>query len=190
MPDRQFQQRSLVRLMSILAGRTYPTTPFPNVVSRLGSGTGRAPLCLMAATDQALEPGHDIRVRTFEFACQVVEFCKKLYVQGGAARQVAPQLINCATAVAAILEEARGAESRRDFISKCSIGLKETRESHVRLRVCHRTSLGPPDEAAALADEARQIASILGAIIRNSRRNAGITIGTATHAKLRHSNSL
>jgi len=91
--------------------------------------------------------------------------------------KMAPQLINCSTSVAAILEEARGAESRRDFISKCSIGLKEARESHVRLRVCHRAALGPPGEAAALVDEARQIASIIGAIVRNSRRNAGITIG-------------
>ena len=92
---------------------------------------------------------------------------------------MAPQLISCSTSVAAILEEARGAESRRDFISKCSIGLKEARESHVRLRVCYRTSLGPREDAAPLVDEARQIASILGAIVRNSRRNAGITIGPA-----------
>jgi len=136
------------------------------------------------------EPGHDIRARTFEFACRVVEFCKKLNGQGGVARQMAPQLINCSTSVAAILEEARGAESRRDFISKCSIGLKEARESHVRLRVCHRTALGPPGEATALVDEARQIASIIGAIVRNARRNAGITIGPASRARPRGAQSL
>jgi four helix bundle protein len=139
---------------------------------------------------ETFEPGHDIRVRTFEFVCQVVEFCKELYAQGGVARQMAPQLINCSTAVAAILEEARGAESRRDFISKCSIGLKEARESHVRLRVCYRTSLGHREEAAALVDEARQIASILGAIVRNSRRNAGITIGPGAVARPRGSKSI
>jgi four helix bundle protein len=137
-----------------------------------------------------IEPGHDIRVRTFEFACQVAEFCKKLYAQGGVARQMAPQLINCSTAVAAILEEARGAESRRDFISKCSIGLKEARESHVRLRVCHRATLGPPSEAAALVDEARQIASIIGAIVRNSRRIAGIAIGPGSRARPHGAKSL
>ena len=186
MPDGQIQQCPLVRLLSILADRACPTTAFPNEDLRVRLRHGSCSLVGgVSSPVDTLEPGHDIRVRTFEFACRVVEFCKKLYVQGGAARQVAPQLINCATSVAAILEEARGAESRRDFISKCSIGLKETRESHVRLRVCHRTSLGPSNEAAALAEEARQIASILGAIIRNSRRNAGITIGTVMHAKLR-----
>ena len=32
-----------------------------------------------------------------------------------------PQLVNASTSFAAMLEEARAAESRRDFISKCSI---------------------------------------------------------------------
>jgi four helix bundle protein len=140
-------------------------------------------------TTEIFEPGHEIRVRTFEFACKVVEFCKELYRQGGVARQMTPQLIRCSTSVAASLEEARGAESRPDFISKCSIGLKEARESHVRLRVCHRTSIGPRTPAELLIDEARQIASIIGAIVRNSRRNAGITVGTAARVKGRRNNS-
>ena len=100
-------------------------------------------------TTEIFEPDHEIRVRTFEFACKVVEFCKELYRQGGVARQMTPQLIRCSTSIAASLEEARGAESRPDFISKCSIGLKEARESHVRLRVCHRTSIGPRKPAAS-----------------------------------------
>lgn len=71
-----------------------------------------------------------------------------------------------------MLEEARGAESRRDFISKCSIGLKEARESLSRLNVCLKTQIGPPDEATALADEANELVSILTAIVCNARRNA------------------
>ena len=142
-----------------------------------------APVVGMHNTTEIFEPGHDIRVRTFEFACHVVEFCKELHQQGGVARQMGPQLIRCSTSVAASLEEARGAESRRDFISKCSIGLKEARESHVRLRVCHRTSVGPRKHVEPLIDEARQIASIIGAIVRNARRNAGIKLGTAARAK-------
>ena len=144
----------------------------------------------MDDSTETVESGHDVRARTFEFACRVVEFCKKLYGQGGVARQMAPQLINCSTSVAAMLEEARGAESRRDFISKCSIGLKEARESHVRLRVCQRAALGPAEETAGLVDEARQSASIIGASVRNSRRNAGITIGPDSRAKRRDAQPL
>ena len=44
------------------------------------------------------------------------------------------QLLRCATAPAAHYSEARGAESKRDFIHKMQLGLKELRESDVWLR--------------------------------------------------------
>ena len=126
----------------------------------------------MAQWHASYEDGQNIRNRTFDFACCVVEFCKRLYDAGGVARLMTAQLLNCATAVPAMLEEARGAESKRDFISKSSIALKEAREAHVRLRVCLRCKVGPGDEASQLVDEANQLVSILTAIIRNTRRNA------------------
>jgi four helix bundle protein len=120
------------------------------------------------------ESGQDIRDRSFAFACGVVDFCRGMYEAGGVGRVLVPQLLNCSTSVAGMLEEARAGESDRDFISKCSIGLKECREAHVRLRICVKCRLGPRDEANALVREAAQLAAIIGAIIRNKRRNAGI----------------
>ena len=118
--------------------------------------------------------GQDIRDRSFRFACRVVQFCKRLLDQGGVARVLAPQVLRCATSVGANLEEARGGESRRDFLSKCRISLKEARESAYRLRVLAATHVGPSEEAAALANEAGEIAAILGAIVRNTRRQASL----------------
>jgi len=126
----------------------------------------------MAQWRASYEDGQDIRDRAFDFSCGVVEFCKRLYDAGGVARLMTAQLLHCSTAVSAMLEEARAAESTRDFISKASIALKEARESHVRLRVCQRCKVGPVDEANKLVDEANQIVSILTAIIRNTKRNA------------------
>ena len=83
-----------------------------------------------------------------------------------------PQLVNCSTSVAAMLEEARAAESRRNFVSKCCIALKESREAHVRLNVLQAYRIGPADEVAMLIAEANCLVSILSAIVRNTRRNA------------------
>ena len=71
------------------------------------------------------EGGQDIRDRSFEYACQVVDFCKRLSEDGGVGRLMVPQLLNCSLSFATMLEEARSAESDADFISKCCIGLKE-----------------------------------------------------------------
>jgi len=82
-----------------------------------------------------------------------------------------PQLLACSLSFPAMLEEARAAESDKDFISKCSIGLKECRESWTRLRVCLKCKLGPATEARVLVQEGNELISIVTAIIRNKRRN-------------------
>ena len=113
--------------------------------------------------------GQDIRDRTFNFACDIVHYASELFQRGGVGRVLAPQLIRCGTSIGANLEEARGGESRADFISKCSIALKESRETAFRLRVADWCALGPKGKAALLAKEAGEIAAILGAIVRNAR---------------------
>jgi len=116
--------------------------------------------------------GQNVRDRAFEFACQIVGYCDDLMKRGGVGRVLAPQMLRCGTSIGANLEEARGGESRRDFISKCSIALKEARESAFRLRVADRCAIGTGATAAALAKEAGELAAILGAIVHNARRNA------------------
>jgi four helix bundle protein len=128
----------------------------------------------MQASDSSarFEDGQDIRDRSFEFACAVVAFCQNLSETGGIGRLMVPQLLSCSLSFATMLEEARAAESTADFISKCSIGLKECRESWTRLRVCAKCRIGRQREASELADEANQLVAIVTAIIRKTKRNA------------------
>jgi four helix bundle protein len=116
--------------------------------------------------------GQDIRDRAFAFACRVVNFCDQLHRNGGVGRLMAPQLLNCSTSVAAMLEEARAAESRRDFVSKCCIALKECRESHVRLRISEACRVGEASDAGQLVAEANTLVSIISTIVLNTRRNS------------------
>ena len=123
-----------------------------------------------AAIPGSYTNAQNIRDRAFAFGCQVVKFCQSVYQAGGVGRIMVPQLINCSTSVPAMLEEARAAESRRDFISKCSIALKECREAWTRLRVCEACRIGPSEDVRELIQEASQLVSIIGAIVRNTRR--------------------
>jgi four helix bundle protein len=84
-----------------------------------------------------------------------------------------PQILSAATSVAAMLEEARAAESRRDFVSKLAIALKECRESHARLRMLQHCQIGPAGEIASLVQEADQLVAILTTIVGNTKRNIG-----------------
>jgi four helix bundle protein len=147
------------------------------LISRAGETWGRTLASIVLLTLVMTSPsypayGQDLRDRAFQFECNIVRFSDAMWKQGGCARVLAPQIVRCGTSIGANLEEARGGESRRDFISKCAISLKEAREAHYRLRVAGKTGLGPPDVARALTQEAGEIAAILGAIVRNARRNA------------------
>ena len=126
-------------------------------------------------TSDPFKDGQNIRDRTFEFGCRIVNFCDRLYDRGGVARVMAPQLLRCGTSIPAMLEEARAAESRRDFISKSSISLKECRESWTRLRVCEACGIGPAGEASQLVCEANELVAIISSIIRNTRRRTAST---------------
>src|SRR5882757_7950810 len=117
------------------------------------------------------EGGQDIRDRSPEYACRVVDFCQQLSEGGGVGRLMVPQLLNCSLSFATTLEEARSAESDADFISKCCIGLKEARESWTRMRVCQRCRIGPPATASVLVREGNELIAIVTTIIKNKRKN-------------------
>ena len=119
--------------------------------------------------------GADIRERAFRFGCGIVKFCAKLYKLGGVAEDMAPQLLKAGTALYPMLEEARAAESKADFISKCCVGLKEVREAHGRLRTHEACGIGPIDEARSLRIEADELVSIVTRIVGNTKTNAGIS---------------
>lgn len=114
---------------------------------------------------------YDIKERTFCFSVEVVKLTRVLprTVDGVA---VARQLIRCGTSIGANVEEADGAESKRDFIHKMSIARKEARETRYWLRVIRAASLiAEPSSVSALIQESDELVRILSTIIANTRRN-------------------
>ena len=133
---------------------------------------------------QRFEGGQDIRDRASAFASRVVRFCDHLQRNGGVGRLMVPQLVNCSTSVAGMLEEARAAESRRDFVSKCCISLKECREAYGRLRIVETCRIEPVDEARALCVEAGELVAIISAIVRNTKRNSGLPAQCGSRSRI------
>jgi four helix bundle protein len=115
--------------------------------------------------------GHDIRERTFRFACRIVDLSEKLYQAGGTARLVAPQLFRAGTSVGANLEEAYAGQSKADFITKVCISLKEARESHFWLRLIDAKHLLPFEDVRPDIQEADEIISILTSILKRARES-------------------
>ncbi|MBV9493228.1 MAG: four helix bundle protein [Acidobacteria bacterium] len=114
--------------------------------------------------------GADLRERTFEFACSVVEIHRELYRREPSLRDIGRQATSAATSIGANLEEADAAQSKADFISKCNIALKEARETRYWLRILIRVAKS--ERVSQLIDEATELIAILTTIVRKSRERA------------------
>ena len=84
--------------------------------------------------------------------------------------QIADQLVRSGTSPGPNYEEACAAESRKDFIHKMSIALKELRESYFWLRLIVESRL-IPDDLSILGEECRQLLRIFGKTVTTARRN-------------------
>jgi four helix bundle protein len=116
--------------------------------------------------------GDDIAERLLDFADRVLRVCRDLR-QDVPGRHVARQLIRAASAGGAIYEEARGAESRADFVHKIGIATKEARESLYWLKLIHRAELAPGHSVQKLIGEASELVAILTASGRTAKARAG-----------------
>ena len=116
--------------------------------------------------------GSDLRERAFEFAVLAIELHREIYRSDAPLRDVSRQFVKAATSVGANLEEADAAQSRADFVSKCTISLKESREAHYWARLISRTAIDPAKgKSKPLVDESNQLVSILTTIVRRTREN-------------------
>jgi len=112
-----------------------------------------------------LRKGDDLRERAFRFACGVVALSDATAQRRNGARDLVRQLVRAGTSIGANLEEADAAQSKPDFISKCTISLKEAREAHYWLRILKATGKAEVDQ---LLSDANELIAILTTIVRKA----------------------
>ena len=83
---------------------------------------------------------YDLQKRLVKFSALIITSLKSLKNEF-ASEHLAKQLIRSATSAALNYGEAQGAESKRDFIHKMKICLKELRESQVNLEIMNEANL-------------------------------------------------
>jgi len=113
----------------------------------------------------------DIPTRTFDFGVRIIRLGRFLYRQTDVPRRLTDQLVGCGTSIGANVEEGQAAQSRRDFISKYGIALKEARESAFRLKLFMASDVLTKRQGDALHAEAEELKSMIAQAIVAARRN-------------------
>ncbi|RZJ68135.1 MAG: four helix bundle protein [Flavobacterium sp.] len=103
---------------------------------------------------------------TFEFSILIVEFTESLELQRK--YTIAKQVIRSGTSIGANVKEAQNAESKRDFVHKMKIALKEADETEYWLFICQSIPNYPKPNL--LLERLNSIIRILNKIIGTSKR--------------------
>ena len=109
----------------------------------------------------------NIQERTFEFGVRVIRLVDRLpHTTAGV--KLGQQLVRSGTSIGANMQEADGAESKKDFVHKTSISIKEAKEAHFWLRLVDATLISGDAEVRAMMTEAYELILILSAIRRKA----------------------
>ena len=117
-----------------------------------------------------MERKFDLDDRLIDFASNIIDVSESLPATIGG-KHVAGQLVRSGTAPALHYGEAQGAETRRDFIHKIKIGLKELRETFNCIRIIKRKNWYQKELLVSLIDENNQLISIFVKSVETARKN-------------------
>ncbi|XWN36269.1 MAG: four helix bundle protein [Balneola sp.] len=113
---------------------------------------------------------YDLEERLIEFSIEIIELSEKIpktYV----GIHLAKQIVRSGLSPAFQYAEATSAESRKDFIHKMKIGLKELRETFVCLKIIKRKPLVGESELEIVLKECNELIAIFNTSIRTARNN-------------------
>lgn len=118
------------------------------------------------------KPVYDLEDRLLEFAANIIELTESL-PNTRAGNHIAGQLLRCGTSSLSNHGEVEAAESRRDFLHKLRICLKELRETKRWLRLVDRSKRNTqPANFIICLNEVDELIRIFVASVRTAERNA------------------
>jgi four helix bundle protein len=110
-----------------------------------------------------------IREKTYAFSIKIIRAYKQLHADKEFV--LSKQLLRSGTSIGANVEEAVAGQSRRDFIAKMQISLKEANETHYWIRLLRDSELLASDVATGLLLDCEEIRRLLTSILKTSKLN-------------------
>ena len=107
-----------------------------------------------------------LETRLVDFAVRIVRLCRDL-PSDFAGIHFGKQMLRSGSSPALHYGEARGAESDKDFRHKCSIALKELRETYINLKIVNQSGIYSGTQLVDLLDENNQLISIFVKTVRS-----------------------
>lgn len=80
------------------------------------------------------------------------------------------QVLRSGTSIAANIEEANGAQTKKDFVAKLSIAYKECRETAFWLKLLHRTDYITEEQFASMMKDCDELIKLLTSSLLTAKK--------------------
>jgi len=104
------------------------------------------------------------------FAIRVIKFCRYL-VSTKAERLLTNQLLRSGTSIGANVRESINAASKKDFINKMTIALKEANETEYWLELLFKTDTITEQEFSSINSDCKELVKLLVSIVKTSKNS-------------------
>lgn len=111
-----------------------------------------------------------VKRKSFDFALEIVKICKVL-VEEKREYVLSKQVLRSGTAVGALVRESEHAESKKDFIHKLAIALKESNETDYWLELLYQSDYLLKEDFEKLSNANKELLRLLTSIIKTSKGN-------------------
>ena len=118
--------------------------------------------------EHAISIADELENRLVNFAVRIIKLAACL-PRTPAGKHVAGQILRSGTSPAPNYGEARGAESRADFVHKIRVVLKELNETSIWLRIIERSRLLKSELLVEIVQEKGDLCKIFAASLKTAR---------------------
>jgi len=111
-----------------------------------------------------------LKSKSYDFALRIINLYKYL-VESKKEFILSKQLLKSGTAVGALIREAEFAQSKKDFVSKMSIALKEANETNYWIDLLKDSKYLEKKEYESINDDVKELIKMLVSTIKTSKKN-------------------
>jgi four helix bundle protein len=106
--------------------------------------------------------------KSYAFALRIIKLYR-YFVDEKHEWIIAKQILRSGTSIGANIEEANGAQSKKDFIAKISVAYKETRETKYWLRLLCDSGYLEPKHFESICNDCDELNKLLSSILLTSK---------------------
>jgi len=125
----------------------------------------------MFVFEKDIKYGNVLVEKSFEFSVRIVKFYLYLLTNNRDLEPLLKQILRSGTSIGANISESQSAYTKKDFINKLGIALKESRETEYWLKLFKETDLIEVGEYKSIYSDCLELTKLLTAIIKKAKLN-------------------